>query len=165
MAEKSATVDKIAKEAVDQHINLVKNITPKVHIAENHAVDQYLRLRPGLMRLLIEHWVKRNHQNGSWIEEQFRRERNSERRAGVVARRMHKMNNASIRQQITNVHSKGKRITDLPGEYTKKRVGKPITPSPLKRTRTPCTTPMNELEVCLPPVANIEYEMNNEGII
>ena len=163
-AEERATVDKIAKDAVDRHINLVKNITPKVHIAEDHAVDQYLRLRPGLVRLLIEHWVERNHQDGSRIEEQFRRERKIERRADFVAGRMHKMNNASIRQQITKVHSKGKRITDLPGEYKKKRVGDPITPSPPKRTRTPGTTPMNELEVCL-PVANIEYEMNNEGVI
>ena len=50
-----AIADEIAQTAVSKHVDLVKNATPKVHIAGVHAVDQYLRVRPGLVRLLIEH--------------------------------------------------------------------------------------------------------------
>ena len=140
---------------MNQHIDLVKNITPKVHIAEDHAVNKYLCLWPGLVRLLIEHWVEWNHQDGFRIEDQFKRERNLGRRAEFVAGRMHEMSNVGIRQKITQVHNTGKRKTNVPGVYKKKRLCEAITPSPPKRAKTPCTTPMGELEVCL-PVANIE---------
>ena len=50
-----AIANKIAQTAVSKHIDLVKNATPKVHIAGVHAVDPYLRVCPGLVRLLIEH--------------------------------------------------------------------------------------------------------------
>ena len=33
-------------------------------ISLDHDVDQYLSVRPGLVRLLIEHWVELNHQVG-----------------------------------------------------------------------------------------------------
>ena len=140
---------------MNQHIDLVKNITPKVHIAEDHAVNKYLCLWPGLVCLLIKHWVEWNHQDGFRIEDQFKRERNLGRRAEFVAGRMHEMSNVGIRQKITQVHNTGKRKTNVPGVYKKKRLCEAITPSPPKRAKTPCTTPMGELEVCL-PVANIE---------
>ena len=62
--DEKTKVQAIAEKAVRKHQALVKNMIPKVHLAEAHAVDQYLRVRPGLVRLLIEHWVERNHQEG-----------------------------------------------------------------------------------------------------
>jgi len=75
MAKERSNADTIIKETVDQHINLVKNITPKVYITEDHAVDQYLRVRPDLVQLVIEHWVERNHQYRFRVHDQFKRER------------------------------------------------------------------------------------------
>ena len=40
--EDRSKVDAVAKKAVNKHIALVGNITPNVHMAEDHAVDQYL---------------------------------------------------------------------------------------------------------------------------
>jgi len=156
--EDRSKVDAVAKKAVDKHIALVGNITPKVHIAEDHAVDQYLRVRPGLVRLLIEHWVERNHQDGHRIEQQFKNERNIGRKAEFVAGKMHKKSNPEIRQKITEVH-KSKRICDVPGKYSKRKRGDAITPSPSRRTITrnlsPTTIlrnlrPTQDLEMCLP---------------
>ena len=61
----------VAEEAVSKHVALLKKKTPKVYVAEDHAVDQYLTFRPGFMRLLVEHWVERNHQEGYQVEQQY----------------------------------------------------------------------------------------------
>ncbi len=63
----------IAQSTVYAYYALLKNKTPKVHVAEDHAVDQYLNLRPGLLRLLVEHWVEQNHQESAKIENRFKR--------------------------------------------------------------------------------------------
>ena len=123
----------VAKTAVEKHIMLVENETPKVHVAGVHAAEQYLRVRPGLVRLLIEHFVERNHQVGWNIEKQFHHVPQLERRANYTAGKLHKANNPDIKQKITKVHEKIRR-----GEY-KKRTSTSrslsITPSPPRRHR------------------------------
>ena len=62
--EEKTKVQAIAEKSVRKHQALVKNLTPKVYLADAHAVDQYLRVRPGIIRLITVHWVERNHQEG-----------------------------------------------------------------------------------------------------
>ena len=146
-----AIADEIAQTAVSKHVDLVKNATPKVHIAGVHAVDQYLRVCPGLVRLLIEHWVERNHQEGYKIEQQFRHEPKIERKADFVAAKLQKKNNPEIQQQITQVNKSSKRKCTLLGKYTRKRPpAEAISPSPTKQPRTRRSSFDLELDMCLP---------------
>ena len=59
------TVRQVADAAVNAHFALLNNKTPKVHVAQEHAVTQYLHVHPGMMRLLMEHWVEKNHQDSA----------------------------------------------------------------------------------------------------
>ena len=148
--EDRSKVEGIAKNAVDRHISLLGNITPKVHVAEDHAVDQYLSVRPGLVRLLIEHWVELNHQVGYRIKQQFKHERNIGRKAEFIAAKMHKQGNPEIQQKITEVHISNKRKCNVPGKYTKKRGADAITPSP-PRQQPPSSNDVGmRLDVCSP---------------
>ena len=70
--EEKSRAQTVADEAVECHHDLVDNKTPKTHVAQYHSVPQYLRLHPGLLRKLIEHWVEQSHQTGHKIEQQFR---------------------------------------------------------------------------------------------
>jgi len=146
-----AIADEIAQSAVSKHVNLVKNATPKVHIAGVHAVDQYLRVRPGLVRLLIEHWVERNHQEGYKTEQQFRHEPKIERKAEFIAAKLQKKHNPEIQQQITQVNKSSKKKCTLLGKYTRKRPpAEAISPSPTKQPRTRRSSFELELDMCLP---------------
>ena len=53
---------------ISNHFPLLKNMTPKVHFSGENAVDQYKRLTPRFLWLLVEHWVELNHQLGYIIE-------------------------------------------------------------------------------------------------
>ena len=87
------TVRQVTDTAVNAHVALLRNKTPKVHVAEEHAVAQYMRLRPGMMRLLMEHWVEKNHQDSAKIEHNFKRVPNLQSRANFVAGARHAANN------------------------------------------------------------------------
>jgi len=111
---------------------LLKNKTPKVHVAEDHAVDQYLTFRPGFMRLLIEHWVERNHQEGYLVEQQYKRVPGMEARADFTAQARHKANNAQMKTHIKWVQEDRAR-----GKYKKRTSDSAVTPSPKqKKQRT-----------------------------
>ena len=81
------------------HFALLNNKTPKVHVARDHAVDQYERLAPGFLRLLIEHWVELNHQQGYRIEQQFKHVPGNKAKAEFTAQSRHSANNAAIHQR------------------------------------------------------------------
>jgi len=122
-----------------------------VHIAELHTVDQYLRVHPGLVRLSIEHWVERNHQEGYKIEQQFRHEPKIERKADFVDTKLQKKNCPEIQQKITEVNKSSKRKCVIPGKYANKHIpAKAVTPSPAKQQRTGRSSFELELYMCLP---------------
>ena len=106
----------VAKRAVSLHVELLKNKTPKVHVAEDHAVAQYLRFSPGFVRLITEQWVERSHQIGAKDEARYRHITNIADKANCKAESRHKANNALIQKQITWVHSKTAR-----GTYNKRK--------------------------------------------
>ena len=89
----------VADTAVSNHFALLNNKTPKVHVARDHAVDQYERLAPGFLRLLIEHWVELNHQQGYRIEQQFKHVPGNKAKAEFTAQSRHSANNAAIHQR------------------------------------------------------------------
>ena len=138
--DERARAPEVAQKAVRAHHKLLKNITPKVHVAEDHAVDQYLRVRPGLMRLLIEHFVEKNHQDGYKIEKQFNHEPSLQRRANFTAAARHAANNGAIQAKVAEVNA------PIRSKYKKQKKRKscaittsalePITPSPNKRSMT-----------------------------
>jgi len=107
-------------------------------------VDQYLRVYP--VRLLIEHWVERNHKEGYKIEQQFRHEPKIERKANFVAAKLQKKNIPEMQNQSS------KRKYIVLGKYTKKcQPAEAITSSPPKQERTSCFSFGLELDICLPP--------------
>jgi len=110
------SAEEVAEKVVKAHYALLGNKTPKVHIAKDHAIDHYLRLRPGLMRLLIEHWVEHNHQESSKLENRFNRVPKFEARANFTAAARHAANNAAVKIRITEVNSKASR-----GKYKRQR--------------------------------------------
>ena len=115
----------VAKKAVDTHFSLVGNKTPKVHVAEAHAVPQYLRLPPGLMRLLVEHWVERNHQDAWKVEKQFCRVSELYARAKYTAAERHAASNARLKMRALEVNESAKRKRkEVPGEDGEERPGK-----------------------------------------
>jgi len=111
------TVRQVADTAVNAHFALLNNKTPKVHVAQEHAVTQYLHVRPGMMRLLMEHWVEKNHQDSARIENTFKHIPNLQSRANFAAGARHAANNSEIKKRIAEVDSKSAR-----GEYKKGRI-------------------------------------------
>jgi len=107
-AERESAQD-VAKEAVRLHVKLLKNKTPKVHVAECHAVAQFLRFKPGFVRLITEHWVEHCHQIGSRDEQQFRNCANNEVKAHRIAAARHRDSNSIVQQRIKWVNDKFKR--------------------------------------------------------
>ena len=105
----------VAEAAVRKHQEVLKNMTPKVHLAEYHTVDQYQRLPPGLVRLLVEQWVEVNHQVGKKKEAQFRHMPDNEKRANSTAKSQHRARNPAIVQRIKEVQQHKSR-----GLYKKK---------------------------------------------
>jgi len=112
-----ATVRQVTDTAVNAHFALLRNKTPKVHVAEEHAVAQYMRLRPGMMRLLMEHWVEKNHQDSAKIEHNFKRVPNLQSRANFVAGARHAANNSLIKKRVAEVDLQTGR-----GQYKKGRI-------------------------------------------
>mmetsp|Transcript_25254 Transcript_25254/g.45689 ORF Transcript_25254/g.45689 Transcript_25254/m.45689 type:complete len:133 (-) Transcript_25254:57-455(-) len=112
-----ATVRQVTDTAVNAHFALLRNKTPKVHVAEEHAVAQYLCLRPGMMRLLMEHWVEKNHQDSAKIEHNFKRVPNLQSRANFVAGARHAANNSLIKKRVAEVDLQTAR-----GQYKKGRI-------------------------------------------
>ncbi len=108
--EERNSAHQVAQTAVDAHYALLKNKTPKVHVAEDHAVEQYLRLRPGFMRLLIEHWVEQNHQTSSKIENMYKRVPSLPNRADFAAKERHARNNAEVKKKISRVHGNSSQV-------------------------------------------------------
>ena len=102
---------------MNAHFALLNNKTPKVHVAQEHAVTQYLHVRPGMMRLLMEHWVEKNHQDSARIENTFKHIPNLQSRANFAAGARHAANNSEIKKRIAEVDSKSAR-----GEYKKGRI-------------------------------------------
>ena len=100
----------VADKAVALHVALLGNKTPKVHVAQCHAVDQYLSVKPGLICLLIEHWVERNHQEGYQIKEMHKHMPELQRRANSEAGKRKKRHNPAIQQRIAEVNKSRKRI-------------------------------------------------------
>ena len=92
--------------------------------------------------------MERNYQDGHRIEQQFKNERNIDRKADFVAGKMHKKSNPEIRQKITEVH-KSERMCDVLGKYFKRKSGDAITPSPPRRTITRNLSPTQDLEMRL----------------
>ena len=128
--EERARAPAVASKAVRTHSKLLENITPKVHVAEDHAVQMYLRLRPGLLRLLIEHFVEKQHQDSRKIEDQYKRipDRVARAKGRAGARQM--INNGKIQAKIEEVN------TPKRGPYKKRKnapAENPVTPSPNKR--------------------------------
>ena len=107
--EEKGGAQAVADEAVKCHHDLVDNKTPKTHVAQYHSVAQYLRLHPGLLRKLIEHWVEQSHQSGYKIEQQFRRIPGIENKANCKAGKRHSSNNPDIQNQIEHVRKKNAR--------------------------------------------------------
>jgi len=114
--ERNGRAQDAAKTAVRLHVKVLKNKTPKVHVGEDHAVDQYLHFHPGFVRLITEHWVERSHQIGAKDEKNFRHVPNLDDRANQVAARRHQRNNGDIKKRIMEVQAACKR-----GSYDKKR--------------------------------------------
>lgn len=100
-----------ARKAVDLHVALLGNKTPKVHTVEDHAVEQFLCLRPGLMALIMEDedFVERNHQTGSKIEDQHKRVANLQDNADYTAAKMYLMMNPEVQRRIKEVNDATKR--------------------------------------------------------
>ena len=118
-------------------MKLLGNKTPKVHVAEDHAVKQFQRLPRGFTRFTVEQWVEVNHQEGKKNEEQFSRVVNLEDRANFSAANRHKAMNGEIKNHIKNVREDKKR-----GKYNKRKnesttdeSTSAVTPSPQKRSR------------------------------
>ena len=129
--EERSRAKSVADNAVKKHYALLKNKTPKAHVAEDHAVDQYLTFRRGFVRLLIEHWVEQNHQEGYKIEQQFKRVPGHEAKADFTAKARHRSNNAEIQTKIKWVDGKNSR-----GKYKKRTSpSAAVSPSPQKRPR------------------------------
>ena len=108
------SAQQVADKVMEAHYNLLGNKTPKVHIAGAHAIEHYLRHRPGLMRLLVEHWVEQNHQESSKIENRFKRVPDLEARANFTAAARHAANNAEVQKRKRDVRSDTSR-----GKYKK----------------------------------------------
>ena len=106
----------VAEAAVRKHQEVLKNITPKVHLAEYHAVDQFQQLPPGMVRLLVEQWVEVNHQISKKKEAQHSHMPDHQKRANSIAKSQHKSRNPDIIQRINEVKNHKKR-----GPYKKKK--------------------------------------------
>ena len=121
--EERQNASEIAKNAVNSHYALVQNKTPKVHVAEAHAVPQFMQLEPGLMRLLVEHWVERNHQDASLLEKNFSRTRQLKSKANSIAAHRHAENNSQVKTRIFEVNKAVQRGIqyEITGKYARKR--------------------------------------------
>ena len=53
-------MQQVVDTAVNAHFALLGNKTPNVHVAQEYDVAQYLCVCPGMMRLLMKHWVEKN---------------------------------------------------------------------------------------------------------
>ena len=82
-----------------------------------------------MLRLLVEHWVKQNHQISWMTEQQFKHEPDHKKRAIFAAKKRHVKKNHLILQRIEEVNDIGKR-----GEYKKRDKSSIVSPSPLKRS-------------------------------
>jgi len=141
--EDRQTVRDVADAAVKYHFTLLENKTPKVHVVEDHAADHFLRLRPGMMRMLIEQFVERNHQEASQVEQNFRHVPSLASRAKFTAAERHARKNAVVRKRNAKVHKKTGRGKNKLKRRTRKRtyhrldgvqgVIPGITPSPPSR--------------------------------
>ena len=114
--EERQSVREVADAAVKYHFTLLENKTPKVHVVEDHAADHFIRLRPGMMRMCIEQFVERNHQESSKIEQNFRHVPSLVSRAKYTAAERHASKHAAVRKRNATVHkATGK------GKYKTKR--------------------------------------------
>lgn len=109
------TADELAKAAAKKHREVLKNLTPKAHIGEDHAARSFRELPSGLFRLLIEQWVEHNHQIGSRIENQYQGVVGLQEQFNGIASREHMAGNSEIRNRIKDVHDHNAR-----GPYQKK---------------------------------------------
>ena len=95
---------KIAEKAVAKHREMMGKLTPKGHLCEDHAINQFLSLPPGLFRLLIEEWVEHNHQIGSRVETRYRNQQDIDLRANSIAMSIHQMQLPEVKQRIKDVN-------------------------------------------------------------
>ena len=93
----------VTDTVVNAHFVLLGNKTLKVYVAQEHAVAQYLHVRPGMMRLLMEHWVEKNHQDGAKIENNFKHIQNLQSRANLSAGARQAANNSKIKKRVAEV--------------------------------------------------------------
>ena len=96
-------MQQVTDTAVNAHFALLGNKTPKVYVAQEHAMAQYLHVRPGMMRLLMEHWVGKNHQDGAKIENNFKHIQNVQARANLSAGARQAANNSKIKKRVSEV--------------------------------------------------------------
>ena len=113
------------------------------HLCEDHAINQFLSLPPGLFRLLIEEWVEHNHQIGSRVETRYRNQQDFDLRANSIVQSIHQLQHPKVQQRIKDVNK-----PRVGGAYRKREVPPASQDSPERQqqdlhsrtsSRTQCT--------------------------
>ena len=105
---------------------LKMNITPKAHGMEDHVVNQ-MRITPGGIVRMIEHWVERYHQVGYRYDDKWRRMKGEIQKAELRAHREHIGGNTEVKKRLDALKkysSKGKRTSTVEREEDAKKVKK-----------------------------------------
>ena len=87
----------LIKVAITKHRQLGLSITHKVHLIEDHVVEQFKNL-PFAFFYFIEEFVERNHQEGRKNEDMVKRVKNEDARAIAKAKRLWAARGQSVRR-------------------------------------------------------------------
>jgi hypothetical protein len=104
----------LIKVAIAKHRELGLSITHKVHLIEDHVVEQFKNL-PFAFFYFIEEFVERNHQEGKKNEDIVKRVKNEDKRAIAKAKRQWVARGQGVRRYMRAVADDGKR-----GAYKKR---------------------------------------------
>lgn len=94
--------------AVDMHVKLGLNITPKVHLMYKHVAMQMETIEGGLGDKM-EDWIEKAHQWGKRLRARFRTMRNLQKRANAKQRIDHRDSDPAVVKQSLEVDKASKR--------------------------------------------------------
>lgn len=136
--------------AIKKHREVGLSITPKVHLIEDHVLEQFFNL-PFAFFYFIEEFVEHNHQIGHKYEEQVKRIKNDDVRATSKARQIWISRNRKVQRYINKVRQHGMR-----GPYKKTTTAETgVTPPVYPRPRPLVTA---ELEKVRAAAGDVDVE-------
>ena len=121
------------EKAVKHHRELGLSITPKVHLIEDHALDQFINM-PYSLFYLIEEFVEQNHQKDHNFEEQVKRIKTVAVKAKAKAKKVWISLDSAVQKRIHQVHQRVRR--GRRGPYKRKALTEP-TPLPTYKRSIP----------------------------